>query len=133
MSYTNYAKNKIQDLMLGGVALTPPSNYYLALSTTNISVSGSNLTEPVGAAYARIIIPNTKSYFTNSSSGCLVNSASIVYVESSGSWGTIVDIALTDAITSGSVWMYTTLTSPKIVQSDTVISFSASAITFSQS
>jgi hypothetical protein len=133
MSYTNYAKNKIQDLMFGGISFTPPSNYYLALSTTNISVSGSNISEPVGAAYARIQLPNTKSYFTNSTSGCLNNNTNIAYVESSGSWGTIVDIALMDSLTSGSAWGYATLTSPIIVQINTAITFSASSITFSQS
>jgi hypothetical protein len=133
MAYTNYAKNKIQDHMLGGVSFTPPANYYLALSTTTISSSGSNMTEPVGAAYARVQIPNTKSYFSYSSSGCIINSTSLVFVETSGSWGTITDVALSDSLTSGSVWMYTTLTVPKIIQSDTIISFSASAITFSQS
>jgi hypothetical protein len=133
MAYTNYAKNKLQDLMLGGVSFTPPTNYYLALSTTNISSSGSNVSEPVGAGYARVQIPNTKSYFSYSTSGCITNSTSLVFAETSGSWGTITDIALTDSLTSGSVWMYTTLTTPKIVQSDTIISFSASSITFSQS
>jgi len=133
MSSTNFAKNYAQNFLFGGVSFTPPANYYIALSTTSISSSGSNLSEPSGAGYARVQIPNTKSYFTNAVNGTLVNSGSIVYGLSSGSWGTIVDIALCDALTSGSVWYYTTLTTPKVVQDSTIISFSASAITITQS
>lgn len=133
MSSTNFARNKSQDLIFGGTSFTPPTNYYICLSTTAVSSSGSNLSEPSGAGYARVQIPNTKSYFTNSVNGTLVNSGSIVFPISTGSWGTIVDIALADAATSGSVWYYTSLTTPKVVQDSTIISFAASAITITQS
>jgi hypothetical protein len=131
MSTTNYAKNKIMDFNFGGVSYTPPANFYLGLSSTTISTSGSNATEPVGYGYARVAIPNTKGYFSNASSGCLVNSGSIGYSISSGSWGTMVNLALWDSLTSGSIWFYTTLTPSKIVQDATEISFSASGISFS--
>ena len=132
MSSTTWSKNYIQDYLFGSVSFSPPTNYYVALSTTTISSSGSNMTEPTAANYARVILPNSKSYFTNSSSGSIYNSGSITFPQSSGSWGTIVDIALTSASTSGSVWFYTTLPVPKIVQDATIISFSASAITWTQ-
>jgi len=133
MSSTNFSKNYTQDFLFGATSFSPPANYYIALSTTSISSSGSNMTEPTAAGYARVIIPNTKSYFTQSVSGCLVNSGSIVFPISTGSWGTIVDVALCDGLTSGSVWYFTTLLVPKVIQDSTVVSFSASAITVSQS
>ena len=133
MSSTNWARNKSQDYMFGSAYFVPPSYYYIALSQTNVSVSGSNITEPVGAGYARVPLYNSKSFFTYSTSGCLVNSGSIVFPETSGSWGTIVDVVLMDSLTSGSAWFFATLPVPKIVQTDTIISFSASAIDFSQS
>jgi hypothetical protein len=71
-------------------------------------------------------------YFTNSFSGSLVNLSALTFPESSGSWGVITTIALMDASTSGSVWFYTDLGTPKTVQSNTVVSFSASAIVISQ-
>lgn len=134
MSSTNFAKNQSQNFNFGGISYTPPNTYWLALSTTTVSSTGSNCTEPVGAAYARVQIPNTKSYFTYASSGCLVLSAPLAYTQSSGSWGTIVDLALFDTAgsSSGSMWYYTSLASPKIVQSDTIVSFSASSISISQ-
>jgi hypothetical protein len=132
MSSTNYAKNKMQDYAFGSVSYTPPASYFLALSVNGISSSGSNMSEPVGASYARIEIPNSKLYFTNSFSGSLVNLSALTFPESSGSWGVITTIALMDASTSGSVWFYTDLGTPKTVQSNTVVSFSASAIVISQ-
>jgi hypothetical protein len=131
MSATIYARNKMLDFNFGSTAYTPPANFYLALSQTSISSSGSAITEPVGASYARVQIPNTKGYFTLATSGSLVNSAAIAFPQSSGSWGTVLDIALMDASSSGSCWYYTTLSSPRIVQDLSTISFSASAITFS--
>jgi hypothetical protein len=132
MSLTNFARNKIQDYLLGNVSFTTSGSYYLALSTTSVSISGSNVTEPAGAVgYARQPIANNKvTGFTYSSSGCLVNYSDITFPISTGSWGTITDAALYDAVTSGSVWFYTTLTTPKIIQTDTTITFSASALSF---
>lgn len=130
MSATNYAKNKALDYQFGNISYTPPANLYLGMSTTSISTSGSNESEPSGANYSRVQIPNDKSHFTYASSGCLVNSASIVFPESSGSWGTITTLFLSDASTSGSIWYYTTLASPKIIQANAINSFSASAIAF---
>jgi hypothetical protein len=131
MSATNFAKNKILNNLYGATAFTPPNSYFLALSKNTISISGSNLSEPVDAGYARVEIPNTKGYFTLATSGSLVNSAAITFPQSSGSWGTILTLALMDSLTSGSVWFYTDLSSPRIVQDLSTISFSASAITFS--
>jgi len=132
MSSTNFQKNLVQDFNFGGISYTPPANLYLGLSTTTISVNGSSVTEPTSGSYARTLIPNTKGYLTYSSSGCVVNSGPVVFPTSSGSWGTIVDIALFDALTSGSVRYYTTLSSPMVVGINTTITFSASSITISQ-
>ena len=132
MASTNFQKNFIQDYNFGGVSYTPPANYYLGMSSTSISVNGSNVTEPTSGSYARVLIPNTKGYWTYSSSGCVVNSGPVTFVQSSGSWATMVDIALFDSLTSGSVRYYTTLPSPITVAVNTTVSFSASSINISQ-
>ena len=130
MASTTYQKNLINDYLFGAVSFTPPGTYYLGLSTTTASVVG--VTEPSGGGYARVPVINTKSYFTYSTSGCLVNSGSIAFAQSSGSWGTVVDAVLFDALTSGSARFTVVLPSPIVVQANTIISFSASQITFSQ-
>jgi len=131
MSVTRYASNQILDYNFGKVAYTAPASFFVGLSTTTISSSGSNATEPVAASYARVEVVNSKTNFRYSSNGCLVNAVDITFPESSGSWGTIVDLAFWDATTSGSIWYYTTLPSSKIVQTTTVVSFSPSAIAIS--
>ena len=135
MTITTYASGSLLNCLFGAdpATITPLANYYMGLSTTTISSSGSNSSEPTGAAgYARVTIANTKaSNFGYASSGCITNSASLVFGQSSGSWGTIVDVFLADASASatGNIWYFQSLTTPKIVQGDTIVSFSASAIT----
>jgi len=134
MSITYYASGSMLNNTFGSVAISPPSSYYLGLSTTTISSSGSNSTEPTGGkGYARVEIPNNKSYFSYAVSGSLVNSGSIVFPTSGSSWGTITDVFLADtsASATGNIWFYEALSSPRIVQDLTTVSFSAGAITFS--
>jgi hypothetical protein len=131
MSITFYASGCMLDKAVGGINYTPPTSYFIGLSTTAISSSGSNATEPIGSAYARVEVPNTKSYFTYTSSGSLTNSGSITFPESSGSWGTVSDIAFYDALTSGNIWMYHHLTSPRIVQEYSQLYFDPHAINIS--
>lgn len=134
MSIAYYASGSILDKAFGGENFSPPSSYYVGLSTTTISSSGSNVTEPTGGkGYARVEVPNNKTYFTYASTGSLVNASAIEFPTSSSSWGTIVDVFLADTSASGTgnIWFYETLPSSRVVQDETTVSFSASALTFS--
>jgi hypothetical protein len=131
MAATNYARNKILDYNFGSVAYSVPASFFLGLSTTTINAGGSTATEPVGAGYARVEIANDKTNWTYSSSGCLLNSTSLSFVKSSGSWGTATYLGLWDAATSGSLWYYQALVPSRIIQTDTTITFSASSIAMS--
>jgi len=134
MSITYYTSGSVLNEIFGSVPFSAPSNYYLGLSTTTISSSGSNVTEPIGGkSYARVIIPNNKTYFSYAASGSLLNSTDITFPTSSAAWGTVTDVFLTDTSASGTgtVWFYEALSSPRVVQDLTTVSFSASAITFS--
>ena len=139
MSVTNYAINKMLDYDFGSVSYTPPTIYYVGLSTTtsaasSIAISGSLMTEPSSGSYARVALGNNdKTNFTVASSGSLSIKTDINFVESSGSWGTITNIGLWDSITTGSgnLWFFQALLTPKIIQVNTTATFSASAVTFS--
>lgn len=128
MSVTNYASAKILDKSFGNVDYTPPTNYYMGLSTTPISSSGSNATEPTGGSYARVLVANNKTYFGYASNAIITNGCAIIFPTSGSSWGTITHVGLWDASTSGSVWFYEALPTPKIVQIATQVSFDAGAI-----
>jgi len=130
LSITYLASGSILNYNFGATAYTAPTNYYVGLSTTHISNSGSNATPPVGYGYARVVITNDKATtFGLASSGCLVNKAVITFPVSSGSWGTILDVYLADS--ASSVWYFQALATPTVVQSGTTISFAASAIAIS--
>ena len=134
MSITYLASGSSLNNLFGSVPFTPPTNFYMGLSTTTISASGSNVSEPIGATlYARVQIPNNKTYFSYAASGSLLNSTDIIFPTSGSAWGTILDAFLADTSASGTgnVWFYQALPSPRIVQDLTTVKFSASGISFS--
>lgn len=133
MSITFYASGSMMDNVFGATSFLPPSTYYIGLSTTHISTSGSNASEPTTGAYVRVPVINNKSNFSYSSSGSITNMTDITFPESTASWGTILDVGLwdTSASATGNVWFYQALPSPRTIDSNTVITFSASAISIS--
>ena len=134
MSITYYASGSMLNNVLGAIAYTPVSNYYVGLSTTAVSTSGSNTTEPIGGkGYARVQIANNKTTFTYASSGSLITDIAVAFPTSSSAWGTITDVFLADtsASATGNVWFYQALPTPKIVQDATTVSFAANALSFS--
>ena len=133
MSITEYANQRWLDKGFGAVNYTPPATMYMALSTTTVTGSGTNLTEPASGSYARVAITNDKTEFSSASSGSLTNLNAITFPESSGSWGTITYVALTDAsgVGLGNVWYYEALPVSKVVQDNTTVEFSASALSIS--
>jgi hypothetical protein len=128
MSVTNYAAAKILDKCFGAIDFTPPTNYYMGLSTTPISSSGSNATEPVSGSYARVLVADDKTYFGWASGPVITTGCAITFPVSGSSWGTITHIGFWDTITSGSVWFYEALPVAKVVQIATQVSFDAGAI-----
>jgi hypothetical protein len=66
MAITTYAAHKILNYFLGNSpSLTPPTNYYIGVSSTPISTEGIGATEPTAGEYSRIAVPNDKNSFTD--------------------------------------------------------------------
>lgn len=107
--------------------MTPPSTWYLGLSTTPGAIDGTGMTEPTGNNYSRVSIPNDKSNFSVAASAALTNLLAFTFPESSGSWGTITYIGLWDASTSGNLWFFDILTPSRAVATATTVLFAASA------
>jgi hypothetical protein len=122
MPATYYAINQTLDFNFGSGSYTPPTSYYLGLSTTTIGASGSTVTEPTDASYARQEIPNSdKSFWTSASDGVITNGSTVTFPQSSDSWGSIICAFLSDALTSGNVWYYDVLDVPITVGPNTEI------------
>lgn len=130
MAITNFQANKVNDFLFGGTSFTPGGTYYIGLSTTPIQANGTGATEPSGGSYARVAVANNKTSFSTSSAGSLQNQISIEFPESTTSWGTITYVFMSDSPNSGqgNVLYYDALTTPRTVQSATVLLFAAGAI-----
>jgi len=105
MNVTNYHKAQVLNYVFGATAYTPPSNWYLGVSTSLIDEDGI-ATEPTDAAYARAAIVNDKTsngWTTISTTPSKVTTRKKADVGSisTEAWGRIASIFL--ANTDGSV------------------------------
>jgi hypothetical protein len=122
-SLADYAENKILDHLFGAVAFTAPGTLYFGLSTSTITDAGGNITEPSGNAYARVAITNNATNFPAAAGGSKSNGAAITFPQASGSWGTVVDFFLSDAVSGGNIIAYGTLTTPKAITNGDTAAF----------
>ena len=106
---------------------------YFGLSTTTIQIDGTGATEPSGGAYARVALTNDKTNWGTASNASLTNSAAVTFVESTASWGTITNVLIADALTTGNIWFFDTLSPSRSVASATTVLFAIGAITVSMS
>ena len=102
---TNYLENKLIDHFLGTTSYTMPADVYIALFTVAPSDAGGG-TEVTGGSYARQIAT-----FSAASSGATSNDSNIDFTGMPAA--TTVAIGIFDALTSGSMLLYGTLTTNK--------------------
>ena len=130
MSICYYSANKVLDRLFGLTAITPPASYFFGLSTSSIQIDGTGATEPSGSfAYARVELVNNTSNWGSAASGAKTNSAAVTFAESTGSWGTVTNVFLADALTSGNIWWFDTLTPSRAIPTTTTVLFAIGAIT----
>jgi hypothetical protein len=55
--------NNMLDSRFGSVAVAIPATYYVGLSTTTPTNTGTNVTEPAGGSYARVAVTNNATNF----------------------------------------------------------------------
>jgi hypothetical protein len=121
-NFTHYSGNLANDRFFGLTTLTPPSIYYLAVSTTAIQKDGTGLTEPTtDTAYARIAISNNKTNFSVSATSILNNLVEFTFPESTINWGTVTHWALCDAATGGNIWFAGELPLARNVEASTTL------------
>ena len=111
-SFTNYGWGKLYDMLFGGVAFAVPSTWYAGLSTAALNKLSAGPTEPSGNGYARAAISNDTAhwapnvtYGASGQAGDTANNVAISYPTPTGSWGTLVATALSDASSAGNAWV----------------------------
>ena len=102
---TNYLENKLIDHFLGTTSYTMPADVYVALFTAAPSDAAGG-TEVTGGSYARKVAT-----FTAASSGATSNDGNIDFTGMPAC--TTLAIGIFDALTSGNMLLYGTLTTNK--------------------
>jgi len=123
--------------MFRGTAFTAPTNMYVALLTTNpTDDTGTALVEVSGGAYARQVIASTTAGWTapapvSGGSGTtpeqIMNAALITFPTPTANWGTVIGIALYDALTAGNLMWWSSITS-QVINTGVVASFAINAL-----
>tara|TARA_B100000809_G_C14682802_1_gene367539 strand:- start:149 stop:529 length:381 start_codon:yes stop_codon:yes gene_type:complete len=108
MSFTNFLETEILDHVFAGAAYTAPSTKYIGLFTAAPGETGGG-TEVSGSAYARQTMAFATSGDTTS------NSSAVEFPTATGSWGTITHVGIFDAVSSGNLMVYATLTASKAI------------------
>lgn len=131
MMVTLYGKNFFMDhLFHTGNAQSLPNKYYIALSTTTPTSTGTNFSEPaIQKGYSRVEL----SGLTNASGGTVSNGSVISFAESLESWGTITHWGLYDSSArgSGNLIIHGELEAPRVVGAETTLSFKVGYLTLS--
>lgn len=117
---STYLANKLLDHFLKTAGYTVPTNIYFAACDTTVvdADTGSTISEPAGGSYAREIMNAWDSAPT-------ANTNVVTFTTATGSWGTIIDVALVDALTLGNILFYATLEDSAAVASDDILEFKA--------
>ena len=103
MSFSQHTAQALLNYMFGKTSNfdTNPT-IHVALSTTAPAEDGTNVTEPVGNAYARVAtVAGDWNDATDADPSLLDNLNAITFPQASGSWGTCTHFALYDALTAG--------------------------------
>jgi hypothetical protein len=108
MSLTNTFETTTLTWLLTTNSATRPTAWYIGLFTAAPNDTGGG-TEVSGTAYVREAVTFTVTGDTAS------NSAAVEWPVAGGSWGTITDLAIFDAVTAGNMIGYATLTSAKTI------------------
>lgn len=91
--FTDVTELSLLDHVFGKATYTPPSNWYLALSTTTPTEAGGNFTEPSSGAYARVSsAPADWNAATGTAPAVTTNGNALVFPTASGTWSAGADM-----------------------------------------
>jgi len=114
MSFTNFLETEILDHVFAGAAYSAPATKYLALFTAISDGEAGSVTELSGDAYSRQSVAFTTSGATTS------NNAAVEFPTATGDWGTVTHVGVYDAVSSGNLMCYATLSSSKAIDTGDV-------------
>jgi hypothetical protein len=120
---TTYQANVSLDYDFGRTTYTPPTTWYVGLSTTAVDMSGVATEPSLSSGYSRVAVTNDKTKWSNASNMELYNTVDITFPEATSSWGTVTYVALFDSATGGNMRFYEALPTPRVVQAGASLLF----------
>lgn len=118
MNTTHFLNRVAGNLFRTETSPAIPTEYYIGLSTTEPTMSGTNVSEPPkSAGYGRVLLENLSAPVN----GVVTNTANINFEESTASWGTVTHFVIYDAEINGNLLMYGALSTPRVVETATVM------------
>jgi hypothetical protein len=126
---SDYLENKVLDHILGNTAYSAPATLYIALFTAAPTDAGGG-TEASASGYARVAVTNNTTNFPNAVGGTKSNGTAINFAAAGAPWGTVVAVAVFDALTLGNMLFWAPLTSSRTVNIGDVVGFSAGQLQF---
>jgi|SRR5882672_3388005 len=119
---SDYSELKTLDFLFGSTQPATPGTWYLGLLITAGAETDIDPTakEPTYGGYARLAIPNNTTRWSAAASGTKANAGSLFFGTVTSGSGTLIGWCLCDALTLGTVWVYGTLTTNKIVSTGDV-------------
>lgn len=131
---SRYLQNARLNWLRGTTYPAVPANVYIALLTTlPTDNNGTGIAEVSGGAYARQAVATaTTSWPAPSTSGSLQqtnNTNAINFPTATANWGTIVGVAIYDAVTAGNLLYFGALTANQVVNNGNTFGFLVGQLT----
>lgn len=126
---SDFHANDALDEVVNGTELVSPTNFHVGLSTTAPNSDGTNVTEPVGASYARVAVTSATGSWDAASNGGTANTNDITFPQATGSWGTVTHWVIYDASTGGNLLFFATLGASQAVGNGDQVKFLPQALT----
>ncbi len=129
--FTDYQHTAWLNQLFAKASYTVPTQLYIGLSMTRASRIGS-YSEPTGGGYARVAL--NPSLWATASNGSISNVSPITFPASTGDWGTVKSMFLTDAPIGGGIIAMADLTAPvTVANGDSPKTFAPGSILISRS
>lgn len=150
-AFSDTAENKILDWFFRAQAIgitgasaaagTGPANLYIGLLTATPTDNTAG-TEVTGNAYARVTVASSLANWagtqgaattvaSSGTSGTTSNNNVLTYpTPTPAGWGTVVAVAIYDAVTGGNLLIYSALTASKVINVGDTVTFPAASLTF---
>lgn len=128
MPKTTYLADFVLDTVLGGTTFTQPATVYIALFTVTPTIAGTGGTEVSGGSYARATVTNNGTNWTTAAAGSKNNATAITFATPTAGWGTVISFGIYDALTSGNLLYFGTLSTAKPITTGDTVSFQSGTL-----